>query len=108
LDETTKLPPPVTVRDLFRILRRRALLALFTFAVVVGATLYFTSQMKPVYEAQARLLLDGPTDTAAPANILDLFARRGMEGLTTEIEKIRSRSFLKNIIRNGNLKETFL
>jgi polysaccharide biosynthesis transport protein len=104
LDETQKLPPPVTVRDLFRILRRRALLALFTFALVVGVTLYFTAQMPKVYQAKARLLLDAATQSVTPTNILETLTRRGGDSLETEIEKINSRSFLTSVIQSGGLK----
>lgn len=104
MDETQKLPPPVTVRDIFRILRRRAIVALFTFLLVVGVTLYFTSKMRKVYEAETRILLDGNPSPAASTNILEMVTRRGGESLDIEIEKIRSRSFLVDVIERAKLK----
>jgi uncharacterized protein involved in exopolysaccharide biosynthesis/Mrp family chromosome partitioning ATPase len=104
LDETQKLPPPVTVRDIFRILRRRALVALFTFLLVVGVTLFFTSQMRKVYEAETRLLVDSNPESAASSNVLEMLTRRGSESLDIEIEKIRSRAFLKDVIQKAKLK----
>jgi succinoglycan biosynthesis transport protein ExoP len=105
-----KLPPPVTVRDVALILRRRALLALFTFVVVVGATLYFTSRMPKVYEAESRVLLDSTIDATAatPASVLELVTGRSSNSLDTEMEKIKARSFLAGVIRDANLpyKET--
>ncbi len=71
LDETQKLPPPVTGRDLALIIRRRAKLALATFVVVVGATIGLTSQMPTVYEAKARVSVDDPGRGAIPSSILE-------------------------------------
>lgn len=100
-------PPPVTLRDLGRVLRRRALLACVTFIVVVGTTLAFTSQMKPVYEAKSRILLDSPTAAGTPSKFLDLLGGGGGgSSLETEMEKIRSRDFLNEVIRKADLKET--
>jgi uncharacterized protein involved in exopolysaccharide biosynthesis/Mrp family chromosome partitioning ATPase len=86
-----------------RILRRRSLIAFFTFVVVVTTTLIATSFMKPVYEATARVLLDGPNITATPNNILDLIAGSGASPLEAEIEKIKARSFLETVIKEEHL-----
>ena len=107
MDESQKLPPPVTLRDILRILRRRAAVALLTFAVVVGVTLFFTSRMKTVYEATSRVFVEGSATTVTPNNILELVAGGGSSPLETEIEKIKARNFLKEIIKSANLtKET--
>ncbi len=101
-------PAPVTAHDVLRILRRHVALVIFTFAAVVAATLFFTSKMPRVYEANTSVLLD----SVAPANLgasglIDLLAG-GSTGtpMDTEIEKIRSRDFLNEVIARGKLKET--
>lgn len=104
MEETQKLPPPVTVRDVAQILRRRAPIALFTFVLVVASTLFATSLMKPVYEAKTRLILDRPSDNAIPSNVMELLAGRSGNSLSTEIEKIKSRPFLEQVIQQAKTK----
>ena len=101
-------PAPVTAHDVFRILRRHVALAIFTFCAVVAATLFFTSKMPRFYEANTSVLLD----SVAPANLgasglMDLLAG-GSTGtpMDTEVEKIRSRDFLNEVIARGKLKGT--
>jgi len=104
LDEIQKLPPPITVRDIAQILRRRALLALFTFIVVIVVTLFFTSRMPKVYEAKARVLLDNSGDTSTlPSSVLELVTGRTGSSLDTEMEKIKARPFLEEIVRSARL-----
>ncbi|MDX1932783.1 MAG: GNVR domain-containing protein [Capsulimonadales bacterium] len=105
MDDSWKLPPPVTLRDLVRIVRRRALLAVITFIAVVTTTLLLTSRMQPVYQATSRVLMDGPNNTAAPSNILDLITGANSRPLDAEMEKIKSRNFLTDVIHAGRLRD---
>lgn len=107
MDELQRLPPPVSGRDVMRILRRRALIGLFTFALIVTATTLLTRRMLPIYETKARLLLDNNASPSMPSNVLDLLNRNTAPGgMETEIEKIRSRRFLNEVIRVAKLKDT--
>ncbi|MES2461595.1 MAG: GNVR domain-containing protein [Armatimonadota bacterium] len=101
-------PSPVTAHDVFRILRRHALLALFTFAAVVGATLHFTSKMPRIFEANTSVLLDSITPSNVPSGgLMDLLSGVNLgTPMDTEIQKIKSRDFLSEVIRRGELKET--
>ncbi|GAB4451531.1 MAG: hypothetical protein OHK0029_00870 [Armatimonadaceae bacterium] len=103
MEETQKLPPPVTMRDLALILRRRAPLALFTFVIVVAATLFATSKMRTVYEAKSRILIDRPTDYATPSSVMDLVIGKTQSPLNTEIEKLRARKFLEAVLQKAGL-----
>ena len=104
MDEAQQLPPPVTGRDVALILRRRGKIAALTFLVVVTATIGLTSLMKPVYEARARVLIDNPGQGAIPGNILELLNGGGGLDLSTEMEVLRSRGILSEVIRKGRLK----
>lgn len=106
LEENQKLPPPVTVRDVAQILRRRAAIALFTFVLVVASTLYATTLMKTVYEAKTRLLIDQPAENALPSNVMDLLAGKTGSPLATEIEKMKARTFLEKVIKEANASKT--
>lgn len=86
----------VTGKDVLRIVRRRAPIAAATFLVVCAAAAAFTVQMPKVYEAQARLLIESPASSSTPAGVISLFGGAS-NPLETEIEKIRSRSFLEQV-----------
>lgn len=105
MEETRTLPPPVTLRDVARILWRRAPIGLFTFVLVVGTAVFVTSRMAPVYEGHARVLLYGNNGTSLPTNIMDLMLSRGGNGMETEMEKIRSRSFLEEVMQRAGMKD---
>ena len=88
--------PEVTGKDVLHIVRRRAPIAAATFVAVCAAAAAFTAQMPKVYEAQARVLIESSTDASAP-NGLEAFFRPAGAPLDTEVEKIRSRSFLMQV-----------
>jgi uncharacterized protein involved in exopolysaccharide biosynthesis/Mrp family chromosome partitioning ATPase len=104
LAEIHKLPPPVTARDLGLILRRRGRLALATFGVVVAATLGLTSLMKPVYEAKARVRVENSAPRGIPTSLMDLLNPGGGAPLETQMELIRSRAVLSEVIRKARLE----
>ena len=81
---------------MLRILRRRAPIALITFLAVCGAAAYFTAQMPKIYQAQSRVLIESPADGSAP-NGIEAILRAPVSPLETEIEKIKSRSFLLTV-----------
>src|SRR5260221_13672858 len=85
LEETRKLPPPVTLRDVTGILWRRAPIGLFTFVLVVATAVFITSHMAPVYEGHARILLYRNADASVPSNIIDFMMARSGNGLETEM-----------------------
>ncbi len=99
MEETPRPSAPITARDLFRVLRRRLPLFLFTFAIVVAGTFYFTSKMPSVYEAKTRVLMENPIAGSAPTSIMDLMTGGGARTLDTEMEKIKARPFLEKIAR---------
>jgi uncharacterized protein involved in exopolysaccharide biosynthesis len=101
-------PAPVTAQDVFRILRRNAALALFTFTAVVAATFYLTSKMPRVYEANTSVLLDSVTPASVGSGgLMDLLSGANMgTPMDTEIQKIKSRDFLGEVIDRGSLKNT--
>ncbi|MBC8141830.1 MAG: hypothetical protein H7Y38_10370, partial [Armatimonadetes bacterium] len=96
------VPAPITVRDILAILRRRAGLALTVFAATVGATLFVTSQMPPVYESGCQVTLDNAPPPAMPSNVLDLINNGGNSSGDLIMAKIKSRAFLSEVIRKVN------
>ncbi len=96
----------VTAKDLVRIIRRRWPISALTFVAVCGAAAAFTAQQPKVYDAQARILIESAAAASTPAGVAD-FLRPASSPLDTEIEKIRSRSFLERIAAKTHpLKET--
>lgn len=106
MDEVQHLPPPLSARDLLRILRRRKWIGLSTFAAIVAGTLFFTSRMEPTYEAKTRLLVENRSSSAIPSSLLGLLGGAAPAGGSVELEfeKMRSRTFLKEVIREAKLK----
>ena len=104
MEEFRKLPPPVTLRDVALVLWRRAPIGLFTLVLVVATTVFITSRMVPVYEAHARVLLYRTSDASVPSNIMDMMLGRGANPLETEMEKIRSRSFVEEVMKKAGVK----
>ena len=88
---------PITARDLFRVLRRRFPVFLFTFAVTVAATLFAASKMPNIFESRARLEIQNPVAASGPSNIMDLMTGGGTRPLDTEMEKIKARPFLETV-----------
>lgn len=105
MEETQKLPPPVTLRDVLLILKRRISIALFTCLTVIVVTLFATAQMKTVYESKARVLTDRPTDYAIPNSAMDLLTGSRGNPLNTEIEKIRARPFIERVLQSAGQKD---
>ncbi len=99
-----KSPPPISGRDVALILRRRWKIAAITFLVVVSATVALTSRMKRVYESQARVLIDDPSRGGSlPSNLMDLLQNSKGVSMDTQMEYIRSRALLTEVIRKGDL-----
>jgi uncharacterized protein involved in exopolysaccharide biosynthesis len=92
----------ITFRDFAGIMRRRAPLALLTFAVTCAAAFFVTSRMTKTYEATTRVLLDSTSASAMPSNMLDLmFNGKSSSSGDVEIAKIMSRGFLSEVIRKS-------
>jgi len=71
--------------------------------VTVGATLAATSLLKPWYESSTRVLLDNAPSAATPASLRDLLSGVGGASLDTEMEKIKSRPFLSEVLIKAGL-----
>jgi len=85
------------------ILRRRAPVALSVFTVTVAATLLVTSQLKPWYESTTRILMDNSPSTAMPSSLRDLLSAAGGPSMDAEMEKIKSRPFLSEVLIKAGL-----
>ncbi|MBC8136564.1 MAG: hypothetical protein H8F28_11810, partial [Fibrella sp.] len=95
---------PISVLDVAGILRRRAPLALLTFAVTVSVALFVTSKMSKTYEATTRLLLNTAPAVTMPSSVLDLVLNGNASSSgDVEIAKIKSRGFLSEVIRKSGL-----
>jgi len=94
---------PVTGGDVLGIVGRRWKIALLTFAVVVGASFYLTSRMKPVYVATAQVYVDNPSRNSMPGSILELINPGNGAGLDTEMEVLRSRPVLNEVKKKSGL-----
>ncbi|MFB2971795.1 GumC family protein [Aerosakkonema sp. BLCC-F183] len=90
------------------ILKRRWLPAAAVFGLVVVLALLYTSRQKPVYEAEAKLLLKKTNPTSSITGLgkeIGEFAPVGEQSnpLNTEIEVIRSESIVLKTISTLNL-----
>lgn len=103
MDEALKSSPPITARDIAHIFRRRRLIALATFVVVVASTLALTSRMKPVYKATTRVLVDDPGRSALPSSIAELISSNRGSSLDSQFALLRSRRVLTQVVKEAGL-----
>lgn len=91
------LPPPITLRELTRIVGRRWPLALTVFLVTVAATFLLTKRITPIYESKSRVLLEsgstGPGSGLGSLLGLMTGGGSGNASLDTEMEKIETQAF---------------
>jgi uncharacterized protein involved in exopolysaccharide biosynthesis len=97
------LPPPITLRELVRLVARRWLLALSVFLLTVTATYLLTKRITPIYESRSRVLLEsgsGSGTAGGLGSLLGLVAGGNSSGnasLDTEMEKIETQEFYKKL-----------
>ena len=97
--------PPPSLRDFFDILRRRKVIALNAFLLVVALGTLVTLMTKPVWSTSARLLVEGRNNTVAISNSNDpmgvaLTPKSGHE-VDTQIEILRSSMVLKDAYKEA-------
>ena len=96
-------PTPITGRDVARVIRRQWPLMLITFATAVGATYLFTRRMPLVFEAKSRLLIESSVPAAVPPGLAGLLNGVASSPLDVELEKMKSREFLKEVGRQAKV-----
>jgi uncharacterized protein involved in exopolysaccharide biosynthesis/Mrp family chromosome partitioning ATPase len=96
-------PPPITGRDVARLLRRRWPLMLATLVLVPAATHYLTRRMTPVYETKARLLIESPLPAVVPPSLAGLLSGVSSSPLDVEVEKMKARSFLAEVAKSAKV-----
>ncbi|MBB6050088.1 GumC family protein [Armatimonas rosea] len=103
------LPPPITLRELTRIVGRRWPLALSVFLVTVAATFFLTKRITPLYESKSRVLLESGTSGPGSGlgSLLGLVTggSSGNASLDTEMEKIETQDFYKKLRQQAGLGE---
>ncbi len=102
------LPPPITMRELLRIVGRRWPLALSVFLLTVAATYLLTKRITPVFESRSRVLMESGSAATASGlgSLLGLVANSsGNASLDTEMEKIETQSFYKKLREQAQLGE---
>ena len=88
----------VHLRDYFKVLRRRLKALLVIFAVVFFAAALYTFGMRPVYQAET--LLQVTEESRGPTILGDLAElTRGAGAAETQIEVLKSRSLLSEVVR---------
>ena len=99
-----RTPPPISGRDIARVVRRRWPLMAATFLVVPLATTFLTSRMHSVYEARARLLIESAAAGAAvPPGLSGFFVGVATSPLDIELEKMKSRDFLTQVAKEAKV-----
>ena len=102
--ENTNHSEGLTPRDYLLILRRRYAIILQTFLLVTLVGLIVTLQTKPVYQASARLLVDGPSanmntvDTGNPLS--SLLAPNQAQTISTQIMVLQTHKLLDELAKN--------
>jgi tyrosine-protein kinase Etk/Wzc len=90
------------MHDIGRILRRRWPVALLTFGITLGGTLYLTGKMPDVYQAEARVQVDNPSNAATlPGELMGLLANSNASALATEFQILQSRPVMRELKRRS-------
>jgi len=103
--EDTNHPNGLSPKNYFLILRRRRLIIFQTFLLVSLVGLVVTLRTKPVYQASARLLVDGPsatTNTVDTGNPLSsLLAPNQAQTVSTQVMVLQTRQILDELAKNN-------
>ena len=106
---TPKIEDDFNLKETWEIIKKRkSFLIVFILAITLGTALYsFTA--KPVYEAKATVLVN--LKKPAPVNLTkvlppDDFSSAGAEFFATQVAIIKSRSLIRNIIKQLKLAES--
>ncbi len=106
-DDTPPDAPALTLRDFFDILRRRKLVALNVFVLVVALGFVVTLMTKPVYRTGAKLLVEGRNNTFNMSNNEDAFAPvfqpKSGRDVDTQIELLRSPLVLDRVFKQAGV-----
>lgn len=98
MEKQDELPPgAITGRDIARILRRWWPLMFLAFSGTVVSTYLLTRRMPLVFEAKSRLLVESSVPASIPPSIAGLLNGVASSPLDIELEKMKSRAFLKEV-----------
>ena len=98
-----------TIEDYWRIIwRRKWLIAIFVFTIT-AAVIIGSFMMTPIYESSTTLHLKGQKTSLFGGNLLgsDVSALSTLEEINTQIEILKSRSVLEEVVMKLNLIEKF-
>ncbi|MCP4105066.1 MAG: GumC family protein [Desulfobacteraceae bacterium] len=102
-----ELEQSVHLADYFYILIKRRWLITFSFVFIVGLTLLYTLQMKPVYQAASTMVIDKEQSTSPLTGErmdYDSFVSQNLT-FNTHFKLITSRPVLEMVIRNLKLDQ---
>ncbi|BCM88555.1 putative tyrosine-protein kinase YveL [Abditibacteriota bacterium] len=106
-EESPPSEPTLSLRDFFGILRRRKLIAINVFVLVVVLGIAITLMTKPVYRTGARLLVEGRTNTFAFSNVSDplnnVFQPKTGRDVDTQVEVLRSPLVLDRVYKQAGV-----
>ncbi|MBV9848957.1 MAG: polysaccharide biosynthesis tyrosine autokinase [Armatimonadetes bacterium] len=101
--ETDSLAPGLSLQEYLAILRRRRLIILQAFVLITVVGLVITLFSRPVYHAEAKLLVDGPSynlntvDTTNPLS--GLLALSQEQTVETQVEVLQTQPLLDQVTR---------
>jgi len=94
----------VHLRDYFKVLRRRWRTLFAIFAAVFFLTALYTFGMRPVYQGETLLQVsEGPRGQAILGDLAELTGAGGAAAVETQIEVLKSRSLLSEVVRALNM-----
>ncbi len=106
-EETPPAESALTLRDFFDILRRRKVIALNVFVLVVALGIAVTLMTKPIYRTGARLLVEGRNNTVAFNNSDDplssVFQPKSGRDVDTQVEILRSPLVLDRVFKQAGI-----
>ena len=107
LPDPASTAPTMTLRDFLDILRRRKLIALNVFILVVALGIVVTLLTKPVYRTSARLLVEGRSNTVSFSTSDDplspIFAAKSGRDVDTQVEILRSPKVLDRVYKEAGI-----
>lgn len=105
--ETAMRSTELSLREALSLLRRRKMVILQTFVVIVLVGVVITALSKPVYRTRTRILVEGKSMTVSTVNTSDpfsgLFTPSNGYDVLTQIEVLQSEDLLNRVYKAANI-----
>jgi len=95
----------ISLQDILRIIRKRKFWVIGVFIIVTAAVVGYLFYATPIYEAKGTLRVDASKDSSSLESILSIDSSMGSKDIATEVELIKSRRNIEDVVNELGLYE---